>query len=47
MQDRWRETRREGFSLRDADVYRVETDPWGLSELRNMEAEWRLTGRLD
>jgi hypothetical protein len=51
IQNRWRETRWAqepgGVGMTDTDVWRVETDPWGLSELHQLRCEWRVTGVLD
>jgi DNA polymerase-4 len=45
--NRWRETGMRHGTLTDADVFRVETDPFGVSELRRLETDWRLTGTAD
>lgn len=45
--DRWREARwKADLSIVDAEVFRVETDPAGISDLKRMGAEWRLTGYM-
>jgi DNA polymerase-4 len=45
--DRWREARwKADLSVVDAEVFRVETDPAGISDLRRVGAEWRLTGYM-
>jgi DNA polymerase IV len=49
VQNRWRETRWRGLGhgLDQRDTFRVETDPWGLSELHHLGVEWRLGGAMD
>jgi len=45
--DRWREARWQAdLSVVDAEVFRVETDPAGICDLKRVGAEWRLTGYL-
>ncbi len=49
VQNRWRETVWKGLNhgLEQHDAFRVETDPWGLSELHRVGIEWRLGGAVD
>ncbi|HVK06355.1 MAG TPA: hypothetical protein VM490_22990, partial [Armatimonadaceae bacterium] len=51
VQDRWRESRWQSGTtageVLDRDVWRVETDPWGLSELHRVGLRWRLGASAD
>ena len=47
VQDRWRDRSWQIGSIQEHTAYRVETDPWGVSELHALPVEWRLTGVLD
>jgi nucleotidyltransferase/DNA polymerase involved in DNA repair len=47
IHNRWRETRSRQGALIDTEVWRVETDPFGVSELRHLDTEWRLTATWD
>lgn len=47
IHNRWRETGTRNGILTDAEVYRVETDPFGVSELRRLGTEWRITASWD
>lgn len=47
IHNRWRETGSKNGALIDAEVWRVETDPFGVSELRRMDTEWRITASWD
>lgn len=47
IHNRWRETGTRNGVLTDADVWRVETDPFGISELRRLDTEWRITASWD
>jgi DNA polymerase IV len=45
--NRWKETKWFWGAASTQVVYRVETDPAGLSELRKLSVEWRLSGVHD
>jgi nucleotidyltransferase/DNA polymerase involved in DNA repair len=47
IHDRWRERSWRWGVKRERTVFRVETDPWGISELQTLGVEWRLTGVAD
>jgi hypothetical protein len=47
IHNRWRETRSRQGALTDTEIWRVETDPFGISELRRLDTEWRLTATWD
>lgn len=47
VHNRWRETGMRHGVLTDAEVFRVETDPFGVSDIRRFENDWRLTGTSD
>lgn len=47
IHSRWRETGTRNGILMDAEVWRVETDPFGVSELRHLDTEWRITATWD
>jgi hypothetical protein len=47
IHNRWRETRSRNGSLIDTRIWRVETDPFGVSELQYLDTEWRLTAGWD
>ena len=46
--DRWRESKwRADLSVTDAEVWRIETDPFGIGDLRRVGAQWQITAQMD
>jgi len=45
--NRWHETGMRHGALTEAEMFRVETEPFGVSDIRRLESEWRLTGIID
>jgi DNA polymerase-4 len=47
IHDRWKETEWFWGGMHEKTVYRVETDPSGLSELHSLHSHWRLSALSD
>lgn len=47
IHNRWRESGKRNGVLADADVWRVETNPFGVSELRHLDTQWSITAGWD
>ena len=47
VHNRWRESGKLHGEIVDAEVWRVETEPFAVCELRRIESDWCLTGAWD
>lgn len=46
--DRWRESKwRADLSVTDTEVWRIETDPYGIGDLKRIGAQWQIAAMMD